>query len=592
MTDLSKLSDADLKALYAQEQSNAPDLSAMSDSELKTLYLKETGGGKKLEKPPGPSKAESGMRGVADAALLGASDEANAAAQASPMPFGEGRRNFKPIMANPVDVIAGGLRMGAEKLLPSVFGSKGGEQYDVALPQERASQQAAQQENPGSYFAGQLAGGLATAPVIPAVGAGAASMAGRIGGGLLSGAGVGGLYGFNSGEGGLESRLGEAGKGAAFGGALGAAFPVAQAGLRRAVSPATIAPERQALIDTLDKEGVTALTAGQKTGSKPMKWLESTLGDMPGAGGQVAKVTDLQGQQFTGAVMKRLGSDAKLATPEAVNDAVTAMEDKFKTLAGRNTLKVDEKLGQDLGDVLKEYNTVLPSEQRATVANIVQDILEHKSEWGSKAIAGDDYQAIRSRMGKYAQKLVQSDPQMSDAYRDIRNALDSAMGRSISKEDFAAWQKVRQQWGAWKTVQKAMAGAGERTAEGYISPSQLRTAVSGRNKGDYARGKGDLAELARAGEGIMKPLPQSGTAPRSFYQSLVTGGGVLAGGIVGPGLAGRALYSRPLQRYLANQVANGPPDTAARRATTRKLLSLTPSLRGLLSDDTNGTPSR
>src|SRR5438270_771317 len=81
--------------------------------------------------------------------------------------------------------------------------------------------------------------------------------------------------------------------------------------------------------------------------------------------------------------------------------------------------------------------------------------------------------------------------------------------------DAAAWNEARGQWRNWKAIERASTGAGSATAEGYLSPSQLRTAVVGQGRGAYARGEGDLAELARAGEAVLRPLPQSGTAPRA-----------------------------------------------------------------------------
>jgi len=83
----------------------------------------------------------------------------------------------------------------------------------------------------------------------------------------------------------------------------------------------------------------------------------------------------------------------------------------------------------------------------------------------------------------------------------------------------------------------------------------------------YARGTGDLSRLAKAGENVMKPLPQSGTAPRAYMMSLpasvgAIGGGLMTGnplllgggllGALGPPIGGRALMSRPVQNFFAN----------------------------------------
>lgn len=121
--------------------------------------------------------------------------------------------------------------------------------------------------------------------------------------------------------------------------------------------------------------------------------------------------------------------------------------------------------------------------------------------------------------------------------RGLRNALDNGMARSIAPADKVAWDTARSQWGSLKTIERAMAGAGERTAQGFLPPQQLRAAVAGRDPSKYVRGEGELAELARAGAGVMQPLPQSGTAPRAHIMSMpnviAAGIGGAAGGIPG-----------------------------------------------------------
>lgn len=80
----------------------------------------------------------------------------------------------------------------------------------------------------------------------------------------------------------------------------------------------------------------------------------------------------------------------------------------------------------------------------------------------------------------------------------------------------------------------------------------------------YARGRGDFSDLARAAEAIMKPLPQSGTAPRQYVNKLISLlsvgiGGATAGlpgavaGVAAPAVGWRVLMSRPVQAYLGNQ---------------------------------------
>jgi hypothetical protein len=153
----------------------------------------------------------------------------------------------------------------------------------------------------------------------------------------------------------------------------------------------------------------------------------------------------------------------------------------------------------------------------------------------------------------------------------MKSALDDAMQRSMAaakSPDLGAWQKVRREYRNIIPLERAATSAGADTATGLISPSQLRTAVVSQGRRGYARGQGDFADLVRSGEAVMKPLPQSGTAPRAYMMSLpasgaalgaglFTGNPFLAGGgafgMLAPPIAGRAIMSRPVQAYLGNQ---------------------------------------
>jgi hypothetical protein len=334
----------------------------------------------------------------------------------------------------------------------------------------------------------------------------------------------------------------------------------------KAISPNIISPERQAMADALQKEGVP-LTAGQRSGSKALQYIESELGNARLSGGVTSDLLSKQGEAFTAAALKRIGVDSPRATPQVIDAAVKRIGDTFENLSARNTLVPDQKFSTDIIKTAQDYVSKVIPTQRAggqkNVEAVIQDVIGEIQKAGG-AMPGTMYQATRSRLSSMAESVRQSDPQLGEAIGGIRKALDSAMNRSISPADKAAWETARKQWGNWKTLEKAITGAGSQAAEGLISPSQLRNAVAMKNRGQYARGKGDFAELARAGEAMMKPLPDSGTAARASAHLLpaiiggaTTGGLGAVAGALAPGLMGRALMSKPVQSYLVNQAA-GP----------------------------------
>lgn len=358
----------------------------------------------------------------------------------------------------------------------------------------------------------------------------------------------------------------------------------------RVVTPVRTAPDRVDATNVLAREGVE-LTAGQRTGSKPLQWLESTLGDLPVAGGRVAERMEEQGRQFNAAAARRMGTDADMLTPEVMRETADRLGQQFSDLAARNTLTADQRLVSDLRATMARHGRTLEAQQRQTVQTVADDVIGmfQPGPTGGAAMPGAAYQNARSELTRLASSAT--NPREAAALRGLRDALDNAMERSIAATnpaDLGAWGEVRRHYAAMKTVEKAMSGAGEKTAQGFLSPQQLRAAVAARNGPAYVRGEGDLAELARAGAGAMQPLPQSGTAPRALYQSLATlGSGAVVGSgasptitgatiaaLAAPSVVGRVVMSRPGQAYLGNRVM--PPE--GRDRVTRALLA---SQRGM-----------
>lgn len=366
---------------------------------------------------------------------------------------------------------------------------------------------------------------------------------------------------------------------------------IASAG-RRAVTPLPASAERQALSGTLQNEGIP-LTAGQTSGSKPLQWMESALGDAPGAGAPASRMMESQGEAFTAAALRRSGINANRATPEVMDDAFRRIGGDFEGVARRNNLLPDARLNNDLGRAEREYNNLVSQSNRAPViANTVEDL---RGMIAGGQISGAQYNALTSRLATQARGAA-ADPRLQDALQGIRSALDNAMERTLlrtnNQQDMQVLRNARREYRNLLVLEKAATGAGSNAAEGLISPSQLRNAVVQQNRRAYGRGQGDFAELARAGEALLKPLPNSGTSPRANAMNILQTIGAIAGGGAGavggpggaalgalaglaaPAVAGRTLLSGPVQRYLSNQrLAPTRDNSAPTRALTNLLLS-------------------
>jgi len=319
----------------------------------------------------------------------------------------------------------------------------------------------------------------------------------------------------------------------------------------------------------LEKEGIP-LTAGQRTGSKPLQWIESNAADMPLVGGQAAKLQTNATDALARAVTERMFDPTQLAkrgVPEGVNlpdpsvftQGRQSLKDEFNRLASGNQLRSDPQLQKDLLAAQTKYEAnVLPSQRTKDIEHFRNDFVD-KLVAGGGQVPGGVYQTQRSRLGSAAQGM--QDVERASALRDMKSALDQAMERSLSPRDAIAWRLNNQRYANMKQVGVPLAAAGGET----ISPLKLAQAARSGRAEQYAAQQGNMDELANAAAMVMKPLPQSGTAPRLNASQMFAGGtggvtGALVGGPLGAAVGAALPFIPPYlattklgQQYLANR---------------------------------------
>lgn len=344
-----------------------------------------------------------------------------------------------------------------------------------------------------------------------------------------------------------NERAARAGLGAA-GGVVGG---IAGIGLGRLINPVRGAgPEAiQSMADAARKFDVP-LTAGQATGSKPLQYLESALTQLPGSSGRMADVSKAQQAAINKATAARMGVASDAVTPETVRSALSASGGKIGTETSKFPVVLDDALLNDLAAVESRYMKRLPSQQRPIVQTYIDEILSHDG-----AIPGDIYQGIRSDLGTDAMGATKGS--FKNALMGIQSALDNSFARSADQATNDALSVARQNYTNAKLLKRTA------TATGDVSTRRVATAGAG--------AKGDLGDLA-AFLGKIPPLPDSGTAQRSFWMNLLT--------------------KSPLESFTpANLLAmTGAPYAAASAVTrqptkhwlTNGLLSVDPELEKLL----------
>lgn len=208
---------------WLQQYTPVDDQSTSSTSEPDTSWLSQF---TPVESKPAPKigALEAGIRGAGDGITLGFQDEILAGLDAAVQPL-------IPIPEN-----------GSEA---STFR----ERYDENVANQRAMLKAGQDQQPVASLAGGIAGGIA--PAMASGGGSIAATAGAVAKQSLAktaaksaavGAGYGGAYGLGTAEGDLQDRLPGAGGSALLGAGVGAAAPLAIAGVSAAARRAT--PQR------------------------------------------------------------------------------------------------------------------------------------------------------------------------------------------------------------------------------------------------------------------------------------------------------------------------------------------------------------
>lgn len=351
----------------------------------------------------------------------------------------------------------------------------------------------------------------------------------------------------------------------------------------RAITPNPMTPEQIATRDYLQSQGVD-LTAGQATGNKGLQYSESELG-----GVTAENFTDMQSRQFTSAALDRIGVNADAATPDVMRTAYRNIGDEFDRLASNTTLPLDRQLDADLQASVTNYQGMVgDANQAPVVQRYVDEVydLASRSSPGQPLLTGDQYRSLRSRLNETIRGATNLD--VKNALQDVQSSLDDAVERYLSSADpdlLGQWRDVRRQYRDYLILERAASGAGEKAAQGIITPAQLSAAVkSFEGRRGFVQGRGDFTDLARAGVSAMSPLPNSGTAQRTAARTMLAGGPTIAGALLGsqagggdltagvlggfagaqiPNQVGKALLSPVGRRYLSNQALPGVPVTGA-----------------------------
>jgi hypothetical protein len=382
--------------------------------------------------------------------------------------------------------------------------------------------------------------------------------------------------------GGVGGGVGDATDSPYLGMAASLATPFVATGAKRLVTPVQnqLSAEEARLALLAQQEGIP-LTAAQQTGSKPLRYVESIFRDLPLTSGPQRQIDDAQRAAFNSSVMRRAGVNADNAAPQVMDDAFRAIGQQFDDLVRQTPrVNIDPQFEQSVSQVIHQYGRRLPTDVRPVFESYIDDIAQMTNAARQPGVQGvfvdgRTYQNVASDL-RAAARNARSNPALQDALSGLSEALDGAMVRSVPNPDIAqAWQTVRRNYRNLLQIDKAMATAPAQDAvSGNVPFGALGNAVRSADPRGFARGRGDLNDVARVGKFIASKEPNSGTPIRTFLTNLMSygapvaaGGAGLAGGdlataamttsaaLAGPRLTQLLYNSAPVQSYLTNQLA-------------------------------------
>ncbi|MGZ5053322.1 MAG: hypothetical protein ACXWAT_00105 [Methylobacter sp.] len=328
-----------------------------------------------------------------------------------------------------------------------------------------------------------------------------------------------------------ESALQNAALGAA-GGGLGHGVISGAGRLLRPVR-SELTPEVSALAKKAQDMGIE-LNAAQLTGSKPLNWINSVMNDLPLTAGAQHAYQDAQKKQFNAAIAKTMGTQADNLGESVMAETKQRIGGGIGDIAARNKFNLDNQAFTDLVKNKFDAQRFETSDVNNVVNNTVDDFFSKVEPDGK--VSGEAYRKLDSKLGQRMRGTTNGD--LRHALGEVRDSLRAGMDRSITPQDAADWSKLRSQYRNMKLVEPVAA----KSTDGNINPALLLgAAIRGDKNAAYS--SSELKDLGKIGKEFLKDMPNSGTAPRSFYTQMLTNpmnGGAVAAGLMAGGTPGAA----------------------------------------------------
>ncbi len=400
-----------------------------------------------------------------------------------------------------------------------------------------------------------------------------------LGGKILTGAGVGGVYGAltpttQGDENFAKEKAAQIGLGAITGGVI----PAIGAGIGRVISPNASTNPALAL---LQKEGVKP-TIGQALGGRANA-LEEKAMSIPIMGDMIK-------------VARNRAADA--IEPAAHNRALSVIGEQLpKGLKGFEAVAhTKDVLNKNYTKVLDKIGAIVPDEQFAAKTASLDDLV------GKLRIPENDKQAFAMALDDVRSAIDENGVITSEAYKlaesnlstigrslkgaSVNNPYANKVGTAVSqlKDELQSMlkrqagsnadelKKANKAWANFKRVEKAADAPG--ADMGSFTPAQLDRAVRSMEKGIGTRTTGNalMQDLSSAAKSIISDrVPNSATADRAMLAAGTFGAGTINPLIPAAAVSGAAAYTSPVQNALVSLVTKRPEFAKALASEVNRL---------------------
>ena len=230
-----------------------------------------------------------------------------------------------------------------------------------------------------------------------------------------------------------------------------------------------------------------------------------------------------QAKAFTGASMRHIGSDADLATPEAMDAAKTAIVNNLNNSVAGVQVNPTLKMIDDVSEAKNYYQVMTPKD---ALPPLFDNIVSRMSS--GQPMKAEELVSWRSNLGD----LLSSgnDGVRGGAFR-LRAAIDDVIENSLKAkgepERFAQWKLARTQYRNYLAIRDAVKVTKQTGVNGIITPKELMAALARQSKDEIVTGRrGGMGELATLGVKNLTPLPSQGGS--GFLRSATQAAGPVA----------------------------------------------------------------